>query len=94
MAARTITVGLPPGVVTEDDLATVATSGAYSDLSGKPTIPTQYTDENARDAIGAALVAGAGINITVNDGGDTITIESTSSVDDAQVALIAQVFGG
>lgn len=33
-----------------------------------------YTDEQARDAVGAALVAGANITITVNDGGDTITL--------------------
>lgn len=36
-----------------------------------------YTDEQVRDVIGAALVAGSGINITVNDAGDTITIENT-----------------
>jgi hypothetical protein len=34
-----------------------------------------YTDENARDAIGSALVAGNNIDITVNDAGDTITID-------------------
>jgi len=33
-----------------------------------------YNAENARDDIGAALVEGAGIDITVNDGSDTITI--------------------
>lgn len=33
--------------------------------------------EAARDAIGAALVAGANITITVNDAGDTITIGNT-----------------
>lgn len=33
-----------------------------------------YTDEMARDAIGAALVAGAGVDIVINDAGDTITI--------------------
>lgn len=33
-----------------------------------------YTDEDARDAIAAALVAGTGITITPNDLGDTITI--------------------
>lgn len=38
---------------------------------------TQYTDENARDAIGAALVAGANITITVDDAGNTITIAAT-----------------
>jgi hypothetical protein len=35
-----------------------------------------YTDEQIRDVIGAALVAGSGISITVNDAGDTITIEN------------------
>lgn len=37
-----------------------------------------YTDEQARDAIGAALVAGTDITITVNDGANTITIDSTA----------------
>jgi len=32
-------------------LANVATSGSYADLLNKPTIPTQYTDANARAAI-------------------------------------------
>lgn len=40
-------------------------------------IPGTYTDEMARDAIGAALVAGAGVGITVDDAGDTITIKNT-----------------
>lgn len=39
-----------------------------------------YTDEQARDAIGAALVEGAGIDITVDDGANTITIAATGSV--------------
>jgi hypothetical protein len=38
---------------------------------------SSYTDEQARDAIGAALVAGTNIAITVNDAGDTITIDAT-----------------
>jgi hypothetical protein len=44
---------------------------------------TQYTDEMARDAIGAALAAATGatggVTITVNDGADTITIGLASS---------------
>lgn len=36
-----------------------------------------YTDEQARDAIGTALVAGNCVAITVNDGADTITIAKT-----------------
>lgn len=44
-----------------------------------------YTDENARDAIGAALVAGTGVSIAVNDAGDTITITNTLPYTDEQV---------
>lgn len=39
-------------------------------------VPGTYTDEMARDAIGAALVAGTNTTVTVNDGADTITIAS------------------
>jgi hypothetical protein len=42
-----------------------------------PSTPGTYSDEDARDAIGAALVEGAGIDIVVSDPGDTITISST-----------------
>lgn len=65
MAARTITVGLPPGVVTEDDLAAVATSGAYSDLSGKPTIPDSADDIGAAPAT-RTVGTGLGTSGTVN----------------------------
>lgn len=41
---------------------------------------TTYTDEQVRDVIGAALVAGTNIGITVNDAGDTITIDNTAPV--------------
>lgn len=41
--------------------------------------PASYTAENARDDIGAALVAGTDISITVNDPANTITIASTAS---------------
>jgi hypothetical protein len=40
-------------------------------------IDTTAEAERVRDVIGAALVAGSNITITVNDAGDTITIAST-----------------
>jgi hypothetical protein len=48
-----------------------------------------YTDEQARDAIGTALVAGEGIDITVVDGSDTITIdaEDASTTNEGIVEL-------
>jgi hypothetical protein len=36
-------------------LATVATTGDYDDLINKPTIPTQYTNEMAQDAVGGIV---------------------------------------
>jgi hypothetical protein len=51
-----------------------------------------YTAENARDDIGAALVAGNNIDITVNDGADTITIdvEALTSADLSDFTEAAQ----
>jgi hypothetical protein len=40
---------------------------------------TAYTDEQARDVVAAALVAGANVSITVNDPSDTITIAATDT---------------
>jgi hypothetical protein len=64
------TTAVQPG-----SLAAVATTGQYSDLIGAPAA---YTDEQARDAIGAALVAGTGVSITVSDPSDTITVAVTT----------------
>lgn len=48
-----------------------------------------YTDERARDAMAAALVAGANVTITVNDPGDTITIAAAGgSSSEPAAALI------
>ena len=60
----------------DDDVQKVAQK--VDDLSLGGT----YTDENARDAIAAALVAGSGVTITPNDGADTITIDATGSYTD------------
>ena len=65
MATRTIAVGLPPGVVTDDDLATVATTGDYADLSGKPTIPDSADDVGAAPAT-RTVGTGLGTSGTVN----------------------------
>lgn len=48
---------------------------------------TQYTDEMARDALAAALVAGSNVTITPNDGANTITIAASGGGDGAAVII-------
>jgi hypothetical protein len=50
-----------------------------------------YTDEQALDVVGTALVAGNNIDITVNDGADTITIavETLTAADISDVTASA-----
>lgn len=38
---------------------------------------SNYTDEQVRDVIAAALVAGSNVTITPNDGADTITVDAS-----------------
>lgn len=74
--------GLFAWVNDEDKLIRYA-GGAWAEFTSGGS---SYTDEQARDAIGTALVAGTGITVTVNDGSDTITIASTvSAYTDEQV---------
>jgi hypothetical protein len=72
----TVEAGLA-GKADTADLATVATSGSYNDLVDQPSIPAAYTDEQTRDAVAAALVAGSNVTITPDDAGNTITIAAS-----------------
>lgn len=49
----------------------------YTDATPLLGINTASEAERIRDVIGAALVAGTNVTITVNDGADTITIDAT-----------------
>jgi hypothetical protein len=49
------------------------------DGSWQTTSGTVYTDENARDAIGAALVAGSNVTIIPDDTANTITISAAAT---------------
>ena len=57
-------IGNSSGVATPTTLATVATSGAYSDLSGTPTIPTSGVDF---DPVGTDNSTDVSINANAND---------------------------
>jgi hypothetical protein len=50
-----------------------------------------YTDEQARDAIGAALVAGNNIDITIDDVGNTITIDVEALTEADIASLVADL---
>jgi hypothetical protein len=61
----------------------VATTFVYNDGDGTFTFDLDVTNasllEAIRDAIGLALTEGSGIDITVNDAGDTITLAITAA---------------
>lgn len=57
--------------------ATAADARTALGLGTAAVLSTADIDERARDALGAALVAGANITITVNDPADTITIAAS-----------------
>ena len=57
-------------LVTSNEIATVATSGSYNDLTDKPTIPTAYTHPDTHPAsmiTGLATVATSGSYNDLND---------------------------
>jgi hypothetical protein len=71
----------------------------YNDAAGTFTVNAAAgggtTDpEIVRDVIGGALLAGAGVQITVNDAADTITIASTAVLPTRQVATGTGLTGG
>lgn len=84
-AAADKTIAIAAGAVS--GLATVATTGAYSDLSGTPTIPSAIFSTIAvsgQDSVAAdsatdtlTLAAGTGISITTDKTTDTVTITAT-----------------
>lgn len=82
-----------------DDLATVATTGAYSDLSGKPTVPTVASTTNllAGDNAGNAVDSAFGVpDQTVNTDSDvefaSVTGEGTGLT--ALADVVDGVYGG
>jgi hypothetical protein len=66
------TWGLVSG--TPDGTKFLRDDGTWATGSG-----SSYTDEQVRDVIGTALVAGSNMTITVNDPGDTITLAAAST---------------
>lgn len=56
--------------------------------SGKFVLGNGTDAETVRDVIGAALVQGTGIVITVNDAGDTITIAATAQAQSYPMSTI------
>lgn len=63
--------------VSVDDLGTLAWTSTDEYVAAHTHPGTGYTDEQVRDVVGAALVAGSGISIAVNDVAETITVSTT-----------------
>jgi len=72
---RTKLSGIATGATANSSDATLLARANHTGTQTSSTISD--FDEAARDAIGAALVAGSNVTITPNDGADTITISAT-----------------
>lgn len=61
-------------------LSTVATSGAYTDLTGTPTIPAAYTDEQAQDAAASLITTAthSGLTAAYDDTANTLALTVTT----------------
>ena len=68
---------LADNCVKASDLATVATSGSYNDLSDKPTIPSAYTLPTASSTVLGGVKIGS--NISVTSGTISITKSNVTS---------------
>ena len=51
----------------------------WSNITSKPTIPSQYTDEMVDDRVNGLLKAGSNITLTYNDSANSLTIASTAT---------------
>ncbi len=65
----------------------------YNDATPALGINTTAEAERIRDIIGAALVAGTNVTLTVNDAGDTITIAASGGVAPTTDATTARTSG-
>jgi len=72
-------------------LATVATSGAYADLTGRPTIPAAYTLSAATDSVLGGVRIGSGITI---DGNGVISASSGYTLPSATTSTLGGVIVG
>ena len=76
----------------------VANPFSATDEARLDALTDAYLDERARDAVGTALTEGAGIDITVDDNADTITVAAETASDTnagiAELATAAEALTG
>jgi hypothetical protein len=72
-------------------LATVATTGAYSDLTGLPTIPSAYSLPTATASVLGGIKIGSGLTI---DGSGVVTAAGTYTLPAATVSALGGVIVG
>ena len=79
-----ITDYTPPdlsGYATTASLATVATTGAYADLTGTPTIPDSPDDIGAAPATQPINAQTGAYTLTASDAGKLVTVTAATAVD-------------
>lgn len=94
------------GTLEGRSLATVATSGSYSDLTGRPTLatvaltgsyndllskPTLYTDSQVRTVVAAALLTGSANITIVNNGDGTLTLDVPNALANMPARTVVHI---
>ena len=77
------------GFVTASDLAPVATSGDYDDLTNKPTIPTKLSDLNNDEG----FIGFTDLTDTLTSGSTTLTISDAAITTTSTIDIYTDTFG-
>ena len=80
-------IGNASGVATPTTLATIATSGSYSDLSGTPTIPSGDLVDDLTPQLGGDLDVNGQKIVSASDGDIVIEPNGTGNIDLASGAI-------
>ena len=91
IAADSFEFGSGVGQIHIDGLATVAYTGSYADLTGKPTIPAAYTLPTATGSVLGGVKIGSGISI---DGNGVISASAGYTLPNATTTTLGGVIVG